>query len=260
VILVVPPYLTQAERKAHQLVAKMAEINLMQLINSPAAIGLNYGVFRRAEFNASEQLIMLYDMGAQSTVVSVLGFQSIKEKGKTEVPQLEVKSVAYDRTLGGAQWDMIVRDSLMQQFKESKKGSKTKADPAKSPRTLAKLLAAASKSKMVLSANLESLVQVEGLHEEIDFKGSMSRASLEDTAKPLLAKVAGVAERALQGAGLEASHLTNLIIMGGGTRVPAIQDVSACVAVNVHTLSPLPSHAEPPICGPHAQTLPTDTA
>lgn len=158
-VLTVPAYFTQAERRAVLLAAELSGLNVLQIIGDNAAVALNYGVFRRKQFNASMQYIMFYDMGATSTTASVVGYQEVKMKEGTRVvenPQLVVKGVGFDKDLGGLEISLRLRDYLAKHFSEKKK---TKSDVYKNQRSMAKLLKEAERVKKVLSANTEHQAQ-----------------------------------------------------------------------------------------------------
>lgn len=103
-------------------VGRLAGVKVMQLVNTNTAVALNYGVFRRTEFNETAQHIMFYDMGATGTTASIVAYKTTKEKGVSKpVPGLEVLAVGYDRQLGGVDWDFRLRDHLLEQFKKNPK-------------------------------------------------------------------------------------------------------------------------------------------
>merc|ERR1719272_2286123 len=224
VVFTVPPYFTQAQRKAMLLVAKLANVKVLQLLNSPTAIAMNYGVFRAKEFNETAQNILFYDMGAQSTIASIVQYKTVKDKkSKSTDPQLEIMGIGYDRTLGGVEFDFILRDYLLTQFLENPK-VKPSMDVKGSPRAMAKLFYSAQKTKKVLSANKETQARVEGLFEEIDFRTSVSREMFEEMTAPLFDRVTTPIEDALLMANMTKDDITEIIVFGGGQRIPKVQD------------------------------------
>eukprot|EP00049_Salpingoeca_infusionum_P004630 m.81907 g.81907 ORF g.81907 m.81907 type:complete len:964 (+) comp12658_c1_seq1:574-3465(+) len=224
VVLVVPPYFTQANRRALLRAAELADVKVMQLMTSPISAGLNYGVFRRSEFNSTERLLMIYDMGSTSTTATVLGYSTAKDKTtKRTTPQVEVKGIGFDRSLGGFEWDLRVREYLLNEFKTTAT-KKIKGDPAKNARALGKLLKEAQRVKTVLSANTETSAQVEGLFEDVDFKTKVSRETVEQLCEDLYPRVTGPIEQALAAAGVTMDHIEQLIIIGGAVRMPKVQE------------------------------------
>ena len=117
VVVAVPPFFTQAQRKALLLAGRIANVNIVQLLNSNTAVAINYGVFRRSEFNETPQRILFFDMGAGSTTASVIEYTTQKKKGsKSGTAQLEVLGMGFDATLGGLQLDMRLAQHLMKLF------------------------------------------------------------------------------------------------------------------------------------------------
>ena len=114
VVITVPPYYNQAERQAMLSAAQLAGLKVLRLIDSTAATALHYGVFRRSTFNDTAQYIMFYDMGAGSTTASTVAFSTETKEGKAKSgakqPHAEILSVGYDRTLGGLEIELRLRD------------------------------------------------------------------------------------------------------------------------------------------------------
>ncbi|XP_018328406.1 hypoxia up-regulated protein 1 [Agrilus planipennis] len=223
-VLTVPGYFNQAERKALLQAAELANIKVLQLINDHTATALNYGIFRIKDFNETAQYVMFYDMGATSTTATIVSYQTIKikEKGFVEMhPQLTVIGYGYDRTLGGLEMTLRLRDYLATKFNEMKK---TPTDIFTSPRALAKLFKEAGRVKQVLSANADHYAQVEGLLDEVDFRLQVTREEFENLCADLFERVSGPVERALKMAGLSKEILNQVVLTGAGTRVPKVQE------------------------------------
>lgn len=228
IVLTCPPYFNQAQRKALLEVGKIANLKILQLLNTNMAVAVNYGVFRQSSFNETAQNILFYDMGSTSTTATIVSYSTIKEKGQTKpTAQAEIKAVGVDRTLGGMQWDFRIRDHLMNVFMTDEKTAKKLKgeDPSKNPRAMAKLFKNAQKVKTVLSANKETKAQVEGLFNEIDFKTMISREQVEDMTKDLFDRVAGPINDALADAKMTTADIDQIILFGGGVRVPKVQTI-----------------------------------
>lgn len=218
-VLVVPGYFNQAERKALLTAGKLAGIKVLQLMNDYTAgkltkkytqpnlscqilVALNFGVFRRKDFNESAQYIMFYDMGASSTSATLVSYQvvKVKDRGVVETnPQATILGVGYDRTLGGLEVQLRLQKFLAEKFNEVKK---TKTDVFTNARSMAKLFKEAGRLKNVLSANNEHFAQVEGLLDEEDFKVKVTRDNLEDLCSDLFARVGAPVQKALDAAGV----------------------------------------------------------
>ncbi|KAK7863949.1 hypothetical protein R5R35_012451 [Gryllus longicercus] len=223
-VLTVPGFFNQVERRALLQAADLAGIKVLQLINDYTAVALNYGIFRRKDFNESAQYIMFYDMGASSTTATLVSYQLVKtkEKGFVETnPQLAILGVGYDRTLGGLEMQLRLRDHLGKKFNEMKK---TSNDVFGSPRALAKLFKEAGRLKNVLSANTEHHAQVENLLDDQDFKLLVTRDDFESLCADLFDRVQAPVDQALKTSGLTMDVINQVILVGAGTRVPKVQE------------------------------------
>ncbi|XP_033641223.1 hypoxia up-regulated protein 1-like [Asterias rubens] len=223
-VITVPAFFNQAERDAVMYAAELAEIKVLQLMNDIAAVALNYGVFRRNDFNSTVHNVMFFDMGAGSTTVSIVGYQIVKTKEKTFVetnPQLVVKGLGFDRTLGGLEIDLRLRDYLAETFHKTKKTSK---DVREVPRAMSKLFKEANRLKKVLSANMDHMAQVENVMEEQDLRHKVSRAELETMCADLFERISRPIDMALKSSELSMSEIDSIILVGGGTRVPKVQE------------------------------------
>uniref|UniRef100_U5EW42 Hypoxia up-regulated protein 1 n=1 Tax=Corethrella appendiculata TaxID=1370023 RepID=U5EW42_9DIPT len=222
-VIIVPGYFGQAERAALFSAGRLANLKILQLINDYTAVGLNYGIFRRKEINETAQYFIFYDMGASKTTASVISYQLIKDKTTLEkLPVVEVLGVGYDRTLGGLEMQIRLRDYLGKKFNEMKK---TKTDVFTNPRAMAKLFKEAGRLKNVLSANTEHHAQIEGLLDEQDFRLMVTRDEFEKLCSDLFDRVAVPLEKALSASGLALENINQVILFGGGTRVPKVQEV-----------------------------------
>jgi hypoxia up-regulated 1 len=200
-VITVPPYFTQSERRAVKRACELANIKLLQLMNDNTAVALNYGIFRRKDFNTTGSTYLFYDMGSQSTTCTIATFTIVKSKEHgyvEEVPQLTIKSVAFDRDLGGLEFQIRLRDYLAKQFHEKH----PKIDIFQNPRALTKLFREAERAKHVLSANNEYTAQVEGLVDEIDFKHRLTREKFESLSSDLFERVKRPIEEALSTSGI----------------------------------------------------------
>uniref|UniRef100_A0A8C6XUP1 Hypoxia up-regulated protein 1 n=1 Tax=Naja naja TaxID=35670 RepID=A0A8C6XUP1_NAJNA len=219
-VITIPTYFNQAERRAVLHAAKMADLKVLQLINDNTAVALNYGVFRRKDINATAQNIMFYDMGAGSTVCTIATYQTLKSKDSGVQPQLQIRGVGFDRTLGGLQMELRLRDHLAKLFNEQHPGK----DVQQNHRAMAKLLKEANRVKTVLSANVDHMAQIEGLLDDIDFKAKVSRQELENLCSDLFERVAGPVRQALSSAEMSLDEVDQVILVGGATRVPKVQE------------------------------------
>ncbi|XP_075028860.1 hypoxia up-regulated protein 1 isoform X1 [Calonectris borealis] len=220
-VITVPAYFNQAERRAVLHAARMADLKVLQLINDNTAVALNYGVFRRKDINATAQNIMFFDMGAGSTVCTIVTYQTVKTKDSGTQPQLQIQGIGFDRTLGGLEMELRLRDYLAKLFNDQHPSK----DVRKNPRAMAKLLKEANRLKTVLSANADHMAQIEGLLDDIDFKAKVSRQEFEDLCSDLFQRVPGPVQQALSSAEMNLDGIDQVILVGGATRVPKVQEV-----------------------------------
>ncbi|XP_078538328.1 hypoxia up-regulated protein 1 isoform X1 [Lissotriton helveticus] len=220
-VITVPVYFNQAERRAVIQAAQMANLKVLQLINDNTAVALNYGVFRRKDINATAQNIMFYDMGAGSTSCTIVTYNTVKTKESGTQPQLQIRGVGFDRTLGGLEMELRLRDHLAKLFNEQKKSKK---DVRQNGRAMAKLLKEANRVKTILSANADHMAQIEGLMDDIDFKSKIVRQDLEDLCPDLYERVAAPVQQALSIAEMNLDEIDQVILVGGATRVPKVQE------------------------------------
>jgi len=225
VVLTVPAYFVQTQRKALIQAVNISGLNLLQLINDNTAVALNYGIFRLSTFNATVKHVMFYDMGSSHTTVTIVAYSTskVKDRGYVEtVPQLVVKGVGFDANLGGLEMDLRLRDHLVKGFKEQHK--KVKSDITTNYRSMAKLLKEAKRVRQVLSANIEHLARVEGLFEEKDFKMKVTRVELTELCSDLFDRVSVPIKMALDTASMTIGDIESVMLMGGGSRIPLVQE------------------------------------
>ncbi|XP_077360542.1 hypoxia up-regulated protein 1 isoform X2 [Festucalex cinctus] len=221
-VITVPAFFNQAERRSVLQAAQMAGLKVLQLINDNTAVALNYGVFRRKDIDGTGKNVMFYDMGSGSTTATIVTYQTVKTKDSGTQPQLQIRGVGFDRGLGGFEMDLRLRDHLAGLFNGQKKTTK---DVRENHRAMAKLLKEAQRLKTVLSANAEFMAQVEGLIDEIDFKAKVSRAEFEELCADLFERVPRPVQDALTVAEMSLDEIEQVILVGGSTRVPKVQEV-----------------------------------
>ncbi|XP_038833049.1 hypoxia up-regulated protein 1-like isoform X2 [Salvelinus namaycush] len=221
-VITVPAFFNQAERRAVLQAAQIAGVKVLQLINDNTAVALNYGVFRRKDINSTAQNIMFYDMGSGSTTATIVTYQTVKTEESGSQPQLQIRGVGFDRSLGGFEMELRLQNHLAKLFNEQKK---TKKDVRENHRAMAKLLKEAQRLKTVLSANAEFMAEVEGLLDDMDFKAKVTRVEFETLCSDLFERVPGPVQEALGSAEMSLDEIEQVILVGGSTRVPKVQEV-----------------------------------
>ncbi|KAL3982116.1 Hsp70 family protein [Acanthocheilonema viteae] len=222
VVITVPVFFNQAERRALVAATKIAELNLLQLLNDHTAAGINYGAFRRKEITENAQTLLIYDVGATKVTASVLEYVLVEEKKRGEKnPVMTTLGVGYDRMAGGFEITQRLRAIFIDNFRKTKN---TKTDITKNPRSMAKMLQEAERVKIVLSVNTNFTAQIENVHEHQDFSMSVTRTMLEDAMRDLEIKLVQPIVDALKMADLSPEKVNQVVLMGGGSRVPLIQE------------------------------------
>ncbi|GMH78695.1 hypothetical protein TrLO_g1449 [Triparma laevis f. longispina] len=220
-VLTVPSFYTQNERVALLTAAELAGLNVLSLIDENTAAALHYGMDRVVPAGEKET-VMFYNLGATSTQVSIVEYSSytLKEAGKNKtVGAFEVKSKAWDATCGGTGFDDVIVNYLADEFnKQWKKG-----DVKEVPRAMTKLRVQAQKVKEVLSANNKIPIYMEGLHDDRDFKSSLTREEFEKMASDLFDRSSVPITKALEAAGVKIEDIDAIELVGGGMRVPKVQ-------------------------------------
>ncbi|KAF0478530.1 HSP70-domain-containing protein [Gigaspora margarita] len=226
VVITVPPYYNQFERQAILDAANIAGLHVLSLINDETAVGLNYAITHFSSFTEEPQYHIFYDMGAGSTKASLISFKTveIKDVGRFNktVINMDVISIGYDKTLGGQEIDIRLRSYLAEQFDKTYEG-KLKESIFKSPRAMTRLLKEANRVKQILSANTETVASLESLHEERDFRLTITRSELEAMIVDLVERVNGPIQDVLNNAKMTLPNVNSCVLVGGGVRVPVIQ-------------------------------------
>jgi hypoxia up-regulated 1 len=222
-VVTVPDFWTTKERRALLNAADLAGLNVLSLINENSAAALHYGVERNYEINKTENLI-LYNMGSTSTKVSVVKYdaylKSISKRKNKTVGQVTVMSQAWDETLGGNAFDMVLVSQMKAQAE-----SDMSTDFTDNFRAMGRLREAAKKAKFKLSANRETTVRITSLYEDTDFKLKVERDDFWTNAASLFGRVLAPVDIALERAQLEKEDIDGIVLMGGGSRIPKIQDI-----------------------------------
>ncbi|MCB5235754.1 molecular chaperone DnaK [Niallia circulans] len=209
-VITVPAYFNDAERQATKDAGKIAGLEVERIINEPTAAALAYGLDKTDE----DQTILVYDLGGGTFDVSIL------ELGDGV---FEVKSTAGDNRLGGDDFDQVIIDYLVEQFKKE-----NGIDLSKDKMALQRLKDAAEKAKKDLSGVASTQISLPfitagdagPLHLEV----TLTRAKFEEISASLVERTMGPTRQALKDAGLSASEIDKVILVGGSTRIPAVQE------------------------------------
>jgi molecular chaperone DnaK len=209
-VITVPAYFNDSQRQATKEAGEIAGLKVRRIINEPTAAALAYGLDKKHK----DQKVVVFDCGGGTHDVSVL------ELGDSV---FEVKSTDGDTHLGGDDFDQVLIDWLADEFKKDEN-----IDLRKDPMALQRLKDAAEKAKIELSSttsteiNLPYIMPVDGIPKHL--VRTLSRAQFEKLVDPLIKRTIAPCESALKNAGLKPSDIDEIILVGGSTRIPAIQE------------------------------------
>jgi molecular chaperone DnaK len=212
-VITCPAYFTDAQRTATKDAGRIAGLEVLRIINEPTAAALAYGVDK-----GEDQTILVYDLGGGTFDVSVLEIYQVDGQ-----PQIEVKATAGNNKLGGDDFDDLVIDWMVAEFKRD-----TGIDLSKDVQAMSRLKEAAERAKIELSGtqqtqiNLPFITMRDGQPEHMDM--TLSRAKFEDLVSKLIENTMGPTRQAMKDAGVKKGDVDKVILVGGSTRVPAVQE------------------------------------
>jgi molecular chaperone DnaK len=211
-VITVPAYFNDAQRQATQEAGQIAGLNVLRIINEPTAAALAYGLDKEGE----DQTILVFDLGGGTFDVSVLDIGD---------GVFEVKATAGDTQLGGDDWDDAVMNWLVTGFKNDH-GVDLSADRMASQR----LKEAAEKAKIELSSVSETEVNLPFItataEGPLHLQMKLSRSEFQKITEDLLDRVKGPFQQAVKDAGIKVGEIDHLILVGGSTRMPAVQELA----------------------------------
>jgi molecular chaperone DnaK len=206
----VPAYFNDAQRQATKEAGAIAGLEVMRIVNEPTAAALAYGLDKK-----KEETIAVYDFGGGTFDISIL------EVGEGVV---EVKSTNGDTHLGGDNLDQRIIDWIIAEFRKSEG-----IDLGRDRMALQRLREAAEKAKMELSTVMESEINLPFISADANgpkhLQMKLTRAKFEQLVEDLLQKTVGPVKQALADAGLEPSQVNEVVLVGGSTRIPRVQDI-----------------------------------
>ena len=208
-VITVPAYFNDAQRQATKDAGKIAGLDVKRIINEPTAAALAYGLD-----NEKEQKIMVYDLGGGTFDVSII------EIGDGVI---EVLATAGDNHLGGDDFDQKVTDWMISEFKKQ-----NGVDLGNDKMALQRLKEAAEKAKKELSASTTTNINLPFISMNADgplhFDMNLTRAKFDELTHDLVERTANPVQAALRDAGISPSELGKVLLVGGSTRIPAVQD------------------------------------
>ncbi|GGA20335.1 molecular chaperone DnaK [Paenibacillus physcomitrellae] len=208
-VITVPAYFNDSQRQATKDAGKIAGLEVLRIVNEPTAAALAYGLEK-----SEDQTILVFDLGGGTFDVSILelgdGF-------------FEVKATSGDNHLGGDDFDQVIIDHLVNEFKKEQG-----IDLSKDKAAVQRLKDAAEKAKKELSGVLTTTISlpfitvVDGVPQHLEV--NLTRAKFEELAAGLVERTLGPTRQAMSDAGLTASDIDKIVLVGGSTRIPAVQE------------------------------------
>ncbi len=208
-VITVPAYFNDSQRQATKDAGKIAGLEVLRIVNEPTAAALAYGLEK-----TEDQTILVYDLGGGTFDVSILelgdGF-------------FEVKATSGDNKLGGDDFDQVIIDHLVNEFKKDQG-----IDLSKDKAAVQRLKDAAEKAKKELSGVMTSAISlpfitmVDGVPQHLEM--SLTRAKFEELSAELVERTLGPTRQALSDAGMSPGDIDKVVLVGGSTRIPAVQD------------------------------------
>ncbi|KAI3773347.1 hypothetical protein L1987_47873 [Smallanthus sonchifolius] len=206
-VVTVPAYFNDAQRQATKDAGVIAGLNVVRIINEPTAAAIAYGLDKKGV----EKNILVFDLGGGTFDVSILTLDD---------GVFEVLATHGDTHLGGEDFDQRIMEYFIKLIK--KKHGK---DISKDNRALGKLRREAERAKRALSSQHQVRVEIESLFDGVDFSEPLTRARFEELNNDLFRKTMGPVKKAMQDAGLEKHQIDEIVLVGGSTRIPKVQQL-----------------------------------
>ena len=207
-VVTVPAYFTDAQRSATKDAGTIAGLNVLRIINEPTAAAIAYGLDNKGQ---GEQYILVFDLGGGTFDVSLLTIDN---------GVFEVMATSGDTHLGGEDFDRRVMDHMVATFKK-----KTGKDPSKDKKAIQKLRREVERAKRQLSTSHQKRVEIEAFFDGKDLSETLTRAKFEELCIDLFKSTMKPVQKVLTDSGLEKSQIDQVVLVGGSTRIPKIQEL-----------------------------------
>ena len=211
-VVTCPAYFSDAQRKATKDAGRIAGLEVLRMINEPTAAALAYGVDKE-----EDQTVLVYDLGGGTFDVSILEIYQVDGQ-----PQIEVKATSGDNRLGGDDFDEAVMGWIVSEFKKS-----TGIELEKDLQAMSRIREAAEKAKIELSTtpstqiNLPFITMIDGQPEHLDM--ALSRSKFEKLTASLVERTMSPTRQAMKDASIKKGNVDKVLLVGGSTRIPAVQ-------------------------------------
>jgi len=209
-VVTVPAYFNDAQRKATKDAGSISGLNVLRIINEPTAAAIAYGLDKKKS-TSTDNNVLIFDLGGGTFDVSILNIQG---------GIFEVKSTAGDTHLGGEDFDNRMVDHFVKEFQR-----KSKKDLSENKRAVRRLRTACERAKRTLSASAQATIEIDSLFDGEDFYTTVTRARFEELCSDLFKGTLVPVEKSLKDAKLEKSAIHEIVLVGGSTRIPKIQNL-----------------------------------
>lgn len=210
-VITVPAYFNDAQRQATKDAGVIAGLNVLRIINEPTAAAIAYGLDKKSGSKQGEKNVLVFDLGGGTFDVSLLAIDG-------EI--FEVQATSGDTHLGGDDFDQRLITHFMKLIKK-----KHDKDISKDQRAIAKLKAEVEKAKRDLSSVIQTKIEIDNLVPGLDFKETLTRARFEELCNDLFKKTIKPVEQVLQQSGISKKEIDEVVLVGGSTRIPKIQQM-----------------------------------
>ena len=207
-VVTVPAYFNDSQRQATKDAATIAGLNCLRIINEPTAAAIAYGLDKNKDDDTN---VLIFDLGGGTFDVSLLNIEG---------GIFEVKATAGDTHLGGEDFDARLVRHFMEEFKR-----KQKKDISGNARALRRLRTACERAKRTLSSTAQTTIEIDSLYDGVDFYTSITRARFEELNMDLFRKCMDPVERVLHDAKMDKSKIDEVVLVGGSTRIPKVQQM-----------------------------------
>ncbi|AES78058.2 putative Heat shock protein 70 family [Medicago truncatula] len=209
-VVTVPAYFNDSQRKATKDAGAVAGLNVMRIINEPTAAALAYGLQKRIN-NIGKRNVFIIDLGGGTFDVSLL---TLKDDS------FDVIATAGDTHLGGEDFDNRMLNHLVMEFKR-----KNKVDIGGNPRALRRLRTACERAKRTLSFDTETTIDIDAIHDGIDFNMLLSRAKFEQLNMDLFENCLAIVKSCLTDAMMDKNNVDDVVLVGGSSRILKVQQL-----------------------------------
>eukprot|EP01111_Echinosteliopsis_oligospora_P011138 TRINITY_DN35_c0_g1_i5.p1 TRINITY_DN35_c0_g1~~TRINITY_DN35_c0_g1_i5.p1 ORF type:complete len:658 (-),score=193.83 TRINITY_DN35_c0_g1_i5:173-2146(-) len=207
-VITVPAYFNDSQRQATKDAGTISGLNVLRIINEPTAAAIAYGLDKKGE---AEKNVLIFDLGGGTFDVSLLTIDS---------GVFEVKSTGGNTHLGGEDFDNRLVSHFMEEFKR-----KFKKDITGNLRAIRRLRTACERAKRTLSSSAQAAIEIDSLHEGVDFYTNITRARFEELCIDLFRGCLEPVEKVLRDAKLSKSAVHDIVLVGGSTRIPKVQQL-----------------------------------